>query len=75
MDFVEKGTTRRHTIFCLDRKRHTRWSKVVSEEPKTITVFGKQLKGWIVTTEEPAIDKIISLKEALEGLVIDHDNE
>ncbi|MFC1525274.1 hypothetical protein ACFL6X_00510 [Candidatus Latescibacterota bacterium] len=75
MDFVEKGTTRRHTIFCVDRKRHTRWAKVVSEEPKTITVFGKELSGWIVTTEEPVIDKTISLVEALEGLVILHDNE
>ena len=75
MDPVEKGTTRQHTFFCVDRQRHTRWAKVVKEEPKTITVFGQQVKGWIVTTEEPVIDKTISLSESLEGLVILHDNE
>jgi len=75
MEFVEKGTTRQHTFFCIDRKRHTRWAKVVKEEPKTITVFGQQVEGWIVTTEEPVIDKTISLAESMEGLVIQQDNE
>ena len=75
MEFVEKGTTRQHTFFCMDRKRHTRWAKVVKEEPKTITVFGEVVEGWIVTTEEPVIDKIISLSESMEGLAILHDNE
>jgi len=75
MEFVEQGTTRQHTFFCIDRKRHTRWAKVVNEEPKIITVFGEKVEGWIVTTEEPVIDKTISLAESMEGLVIQQDNE
>ena len=33
----EKGVTRRHTFFCLDRARHSDWaSKVVDVVPKNM---------------------------------------
>ena len=74
MDFVEKGISRRHTFFCVDRERHTRrGAKVIEAVPKTITVFGKEVQGWVITTEEPVIDKTISLGEALDEVL--HDPE
>ena len=36
--------------------------------PKNITVFGRAVEGWIVTTEEPVIDATISLRESLERI-------
>lgn len=74
-DPIEKGVTRRHTFFCTDRQRHTTATKVIDVVPKTITVFGRQIQGWIVTTEEPVIDKTISLNESLDGLGVLHDPE
>ena len=64
---VEQGMTRQHTFFCINQKRHTCSSKVIEAIPKEITVFGKNVKGWLVTTEEPAIDNLIPLEESLEG--------
>ena len=76
IEFVEKGTTRRHTFFCVDRKRHTqRGKRVIEVIPKMITVFGEEIEGWIITTEEPVIDKTITLSESLKGLGVLHDNE
>ena len=76
IEFVEKGTTRRHTFFCVNRERHTQDGKrVIEVKPKTITVFGDEVEGWIITTEEPVIDKTITLRESLEGLGVLHDNE
>ncbi len=76
MNFVEKGVTRRHTFFCVDRKRHTHWgAEVVEEVPKTITVFAKQVHGWVITTVEPVIDKTIPLGESLEADELLHDPE
>ena len=65
----ERGVTRTHTFFCLDKERHALWGgeQVVKAEPKTITVFGKLVQGWVVTTELTVIDKTITLKESLEG--------
>lgn len=76
IEFVEKGTTRRHTFFCVDRKRHTqRGKRVIEVVPKRIALFGEEIDGWILTTEEPVIDKVITLSESLQGLSVLHDNE
>ena len=75
MEIVEKGTTRRHTFFCINRERHTRFSKVVEAVPQEIFVLGKKVKGWLVTTEEPAIDKVIHLDESLNRDVSSRDPE
>ncbi len=75
MEIVEKGTTRRHTFFCINRERHTRFSKVVEAVPKEIFVLGKKVKGWLVTTEESAIDKLIHLNESLNRNVSSRDPE
>ena len=76
MDFVEQGVTRRHTFFCVDRERHTRSrTNVIEVVPKQIVVFGREVQGWVVTTEEPVIDQIIALRESLEGTVLRHSPE
>lgn len=64
MEGKEKGTTRRHTFFCINKERHTASSKVIDAQRKEINVFGRRVLGWIVTTEEPVIDKDISLDES-----------
>ena len=67
MNFIEQGVTRRHTFFCVDRERHTRAAtRVVEVLPKQVVVFGREVHGWVVTTEEPVIDKTIALKESLQ---------
>ena len=63
----EKGVTRRHTFFCINKERHTASSKVIDARRKDISVFGQRVRGWIVTTEEPVIDKAISLDESTQG--------
>ena len=76
IEFVEKGTTRRHTFFCVDRKRHTqRGKRVIEAIPKRISLFGEEIDGWILTTEESVIDKTITLNETLQGNSVLHDNE
>lgn len=76
MDFIEQGVTRRHTFFCVDRERHTGWTaNVVAVEPKQIIVFGREVQGWVVTTEEPVIDKVIPLSESLAGTSLGRDPE
>ena len=75
LEMVEKNVVRRHSFFCVDRKRHTDGRAVVEAVPKTIHVLGREVKGWIVTTEEPVIDKTITLEEAMEGLGVRHDTE
>ena len=72
---TERGTTRRHTFFCIDRARHTADERVIDIEPKEIDIFGQKIQGWIVTTEEPVIDKIIPLDESMQGEVMLHDPE
>lgn len=72
---IEKGVARHHTFFCVDRKRHTHKKKIVEVVPKRIEVFGQPVEGWIITTEEPVIDKTISLAESMEGLGARHDPE
>ena len=67
MEKLEKGMTRRHTFFCIDRKRHTANETVIEEEPKEIIIFGEKVRGWLITTEEPVIDKIIPLDESIQG--------
>ena len=65
----EKGITRKHTYFCLDRERHSHWaSKVMEVVPKQIVVFGENVDGWIVTTEEAVIDTTITLRESLDRI-------
>ena len=48
-------------------------AKVIESVAKTIIVFGKEVQGWVITTEEPVIDKTISLGEALDEVL--HDPE
>jgi hypothetical protein len=72
---IEKGVTRRHTFFCTDRQRHSSATTVIEVVPKTLTVFGREIAGWIVTTEEPVIDKTITLAEALDDVGVRHDPE
>ena len=74
MEMVEKGVTRRHTFFCVDRERHG-GRGVIEAVPKRITVFGETVEGWIVTTERPVIDKTITLAESMEGIGSIHDPE
>ena len=47
----------------------------IDAEPKEIDIFGAKVRGWIITTEEPAIDKIIPLDESTQGEVLNHDPE
>jgi len=75
LEIIEKDVTRRHTFFCVDRKRHTEKTNVTEAVPKTITVLGRQVEGWIITTEEPVIDKTITLAESMEDLGLQHDPE
>ena len=75
MEGEEKGMTRLHTFFCVNKERHTSASKVIEAQPKEITIFGQKVQGWIVTTEEPVIDKIIPLDESTQGEVLHHDPE
>ena len=63
----EKDVTRRHTFFCINKERHTASSKVIDAQRKEISVFGQRVRGWIVITEEPVIDKDISLDESTQG--------
>ena len=72
---IEKGVTRRHTFFCVDRKRHIEKKTVIEAVPKTITVCGRQVEGWLITTEEQVIDKTITLAESMEGLGLQHATE
>lgn len=75
MDEFEKGMVRRHTFFCVNKARHTANEHVVEAVPKEITIFGKQVQGWLITTEEPVIDKTIPLKESLRGGMVPGDPE
>ena len=69
MSSEEQGVTRTHVFFCVDRERHAQYGgeKVLRAEPKTITVLGKRVDGWVITTELPVIDKTITLRESLDG--------
>ena len=67
MEGKEKGVTRQHTFFCINKERHTASSKVIDAQRKEINVFGQRVRGWIVITEEPVIDKDISLDESTQG--------
>ena len=67
MEGKEKSVTRRHTFFCINKERHTASSKVIDAQRKEISVFGQRVRGWIVITEEPVIDKDISLDESTQG--------
>ena len=75
VEAIEKGVTRRHTFFCVDRKRHTEKAVIIEVVPKTIQVLGRQVEGWIITTEEPVIDKTITLAETMDGVGLTHDPE
>ena len=75
MEGKEKGVTRRHTFFCINKERHTASSKVIDAQRKEISVFGQRVRGWIVITEEPVIDKDISLDESTQGAMPFRDPE
>ena len=72
---VEQGMTRRNTFFCIHRERHTQSGKIVEIVPKEIDVFGEKVKGWLITKEEPAIDKLITVAESLEVGIPRHHSE
>ena len=71
----ERGVTRRHTFFCVDRERHGGNAGLIEAVPKQIVVFGKTIEGWIITTERPVIDKTITLAESVEGVASTRDPE
>ena len=71
----EKGVTRQHTFFCINKEQHTASSKVIDARREEIDVFGQRVRGWIVTTEEPVIDKDISLDESTQGTMPHRDPE
>jgi hypothetical protein len=71
----EKGTTRRHTFFCINKERHTTNENVIEAVPKEIAIFEQKVMGWLITTEEPVIDKVIPLRESMQGEVKQHDPE
>ena len=75
MEGQEKGMTRRHTFFCINKDRHAAEAKVIEAQPKEVTIYGKQVSGWVITTEEPVIDKIIPLDESIQREVMHHDPE
>ena len=75
MEELEKGMTRRHTFFCVNKDRHTANENVVEATPKRITIFSEEVEGWLITTEEPVIDKVIPLREALQGGIVTNDPE
>jgi hypothetical protein len=75
MDEFEKGITRRHTFFCVNKARHAADERVVEAVPKEIVLFGQTVRGWLITTEESVIDKVIPLRESLQGDVLQHDPE
>jgi hypothetical protein len=75
MDLIEKGTYRRHTFFSIDRERHEKQDNFIEAKPKTIRIGDREVNGWIITTEEPAIDATITLAEATERDMALHDPE
>ena len=75
MDLIEKGTTRRHTFFSIDREPHAAQDNFIDAVPKTIRQGGKEVQGWVITTEEPAIDTTITLEESFELDIALHDPE
>ena len=78
MQGAEKSITRQHTFFCTNLKRHSQASdnsNTIATTPKEITVFGKTIRGWLVTREEMVIEKVITLEEAVEPELTDHDPE
>ena len=75
MTEAEKRMVRRHTFFCVNKARHTANETTVETVPKRITIYGRQVDGWLVTTEEPLIDKHIPWRESLRGDVIRNDPE
>ena len=70
-----RGLTRRHRFFCTSRERHADDPRVIDVVPKEIVVLGRRVSGWLITTEEPVIDKFISLDEAMQGDLIVLDPE
>ena len=66
MEIVEKGMSRHHTFFTTDKTPHQARTNFISATPKQIQVFDKVLDGWIITTEEPVIDKLIRLGESMQ---------
>lgn len=75
MDYIEKGTTRRHVFFSITRAPHTEQANFIEATPKQIRVFDRVIDGWLITTEESAIDKVISLDESFERELVLHDPE
>ena len=63
---AERFSMRRNTFFCTNKERHTQPGQVVEEVEKEIVVFGRRVKGGVITTESPLIEKLISIDESLE---------
>ena len=63
---AERFSMRRNTFFCTNKERHTQPGQVVEEVEKEIVVFGRRVKGWVITTESPLIEKLISIDASLE---------
>ncbi|NKB67215.1 MAG: hypothetical protein GKR89_09150 [Candidatus Latescibacteria bacterium] len=67
--------TRRHRFFCTNRQRHSNEDQIVEIVPRDIEVLGRRISGWLITTEEPVIDKFIPLDESMHVDSIVHDPE
>ena len=63
---TEQVTVRRNTFFCINKERHAKPGQIVEEVAKEIEVFGRKVRGWLVTTESPVIEQVISIDESLE---------
>ena len=67
-ELSERGTTRKHTFFCINKERHTQTQKVTDIHKKTVKVFDKNVVGWLITTEEQVIETIIPMQSALNNI-------
>ena len=64
-DSISYDKTRRHTFFCTNKERHLQNLKIVDIHKKEITVFGKVVHGWLITTEEEVIENFIPIKDTM----------
>ena len=67
-ELSERGTTRRHTFFCINKDRHTESQNIIEIHKKQVNVFGQPVIGWLITTEEQVIESIIPARNSLNSL-------
>ena len=67
-ELSERGTTRRHTCFCINKDRHTESQNIIEIHKKRVNLFGQTVIGWLITTEEQVIETIIPARNSLNSL-------